>query len=195
MTSSTTGSFWHALIHNLPAKTKTVLIAVSIAIITILIIFVFAAILYLVIQGNRDINFGPEGFKSTRSETTLERNCRTAREGGNAWSQSISNEILTLESQEAMKDHDLSETRSKCLAAVANTAHPPNEFRCHTEDSTSNGGSFAHTFPRNDHEVVLENIAQEKYQIELKIEAKEQERRQLQQQFNQRCLGTESHVP
>lgn len=190
MTSNITGSFWHALLHDWP-------LAARIAFVATMTIAAFAAtflVLSLVMQGSRDIEFGLKGIKSTRSETTLERNCRMAREGGNAWNQSISNEILALESQKATKDHDLSETRSKCLAAVANIAHSPNESRCHTEISRSNRMGFFFAHPKNDHETVLNSIAEEKYEIELKIVAKEQERRQLQQQFNQRCLGAEDHA-
>ncbi len=191
MNSGNIGSFWHELFRGVPLSIRiTLVLIISFAALSIVFLVPF-----LILERQEDIEIGLKGFKATRPETTLEKNCRMATQEASVWSQSINSEILALESQVSIKDHDLSETRQKCLATLTNITRTQNESRCRTE--VSQFGRLVTTFavPRGDYETELTNIAEERNALQLRIAAKEQERAQWRQRLNQRCLGTEAHEP
>lgn len=192
MTSTNTGSSWHAFFHDWPLAIRVTFAAIILVAVLSVIFLTF----FLTIEGGRDIEIGPAGIKFLRSETNLEKNCRVASQELSSWNQNISSEILALEAQVATKDHDFSETRQRCLSAPANT--PQSKFdssRCRTEVDESNGLMASFANPRNDYETELNNIARERNSLKLRIAAEKQERAQRQQRLDQRCLGDENHVP
>ena len=165
------------------------------------VIAVLCLVSFLIIEQGEDISISITGFTATRPETPLEKNCRLATQQTSALDQEISNEIIALEFQVAAKDRELSDTRSKCLAAQAKKTPAPDidgipshhfqtpQSACRTEISTSNefGSSFAH--PIGDYETALTDAAQDRYELKSKISEKEKFRTQQQQRLDQLCFG------
>ena len=129
---------------------------------------------------NKEVQIGLTGFKATRPETTLEKNCRMASQEASARDQSFNSEILALQAQVAIKDHDLAEVRRKCLAQ-----RPPE----HTDSSRCNTEVEPFLIGPGGYESVLTTIAQEKQAPQSRIVAKEKERAQWQQRLDQRCVA------
>ena len=75
---------------------------------------------------------------------------------------------------------------------IAPKPNSANEFRCGTETTQSTGAYMIVANPRGDYETALNNTAEERQALELRIKAKEQERAQWQQRLDQRCLGDRS---
>jgi hypothetical protein len=146
------------------------------------VVIAFAFVAFLLVEQGQDIEIGPSGFKATRPETPLEKNCRLESQQLSALDQEISEEIIALEEQVAAKDHELSETRAKCLAAQGKADHtPPDLFtvpsrpgqsRCRTEITVSNEMGSTYALPRGDFETALTSAAQERDTIQSKIAAK-----------------------
>lgn len=88
-----------------------------------------------------------------------------------------------------IKDHDLSETRQKCLAAQPTSRDPYNSSLCKTEISQSNGSSTYFARPQGNYETELTSIAGEIAGLKSKIAAKEKDRTQWQELLGQRCFG------
>src|SRR6516165_2759175 len=96
-----------------------------------------------------DVEIGLKGFKATRPETTLEKNCRMASQEASARDQSFNSEILALHAQIAIKDHELAEIRQKCVAAQLSETQigarhrwiGPNGSSCNTETNTVSSDS------------------------------------------------------
>lgn len=192
MASNNTDSSWHVFFHDWPLVSKVILASIVI----LAIIAVISLTFFLVIAGGRDIEMGPAGVKFLRSETTLEKNCRVAGQELSLWNQGINSEILALEAQVAIKDHDFSETRQKCLSAPANM--PRSKFDssgCHTEVTVSDRMMTSFANPRNDYETELNSIAVERNALRLQIEAQKLDRGQRQQRYDQQCLGAKDHAP
>lgn len=187
MDSNSTGGFWHEYFRSWPLSTKIGL-GIIIAIAVVLLLF-------FTVESGRDIEIGPSSIIIKRSETKLERSCRLEIQKLSLSDQNTNSEIIALEAQVATKDHELSETRQRCLAAPANTPHFKNESRCRTQINEFD--SFVTTFAdsRNDYETEVNSIAEERKTLKSKIAAKEQEREQRQQRLSQRCFGTEGHAP
>jgi hypothetical protein len=187
MASNETGSAWHEFIHGWPLVVRIIVGLIGV----FAVLFVVFLVAFLIIEQQEDVEVGLSGFKATRPETALEKNCRLQSQQVSSLAQQISNEIQTLEAQVATKDHELAETRAKCLAEYAKVPQPTNyQSRCRTEISTSNGGLTTYAIPRGDFETILTTTAQDRDDIESKISAKERLRTQLQQHFEQLCLRT-----
>jgi hypothetical protein len=162
-----------------------------------LIVCVGAFVSFLIINKGMEVEIGPKGFKATRPETMLEKNCRMAAQEASARDQSFNSDILALQAQIAIKDHELAEMRQKCVAAQQSetqigTRHRWsgwNGSRCHTETTQSNG--FGTTY-EGDYETALNSIADERQALEARILAKERERAQWRQRLDLRCLGAEA---
>lgn len=187
MARSNTNSAWHELIRDWPLLLRVILgiTAVFVVLLTILLVA------FLIIERQEDVEVGPSGFKATRPETALEKNCRLQSQQVSSQTQQISNEIETLEAQVSAKDHELAETRAKCLAEYAKVLQPKNyQSLCRTEISTSNNFQSFYANPRGDYETALTTAAQDRDNIENRITAKERLRTQLQQHFEQVCLRT-----
>ena len=128
-----------------------------------------------------------------RPETPHERNCRLAAEEVKPWFQNVNGEILAIKSQVATKDRELSEVRQKCIAAhptkpMTKTEAWPQSL-CKTETSGKSGSMIYFANPEGDYETALTSIASERRDLQSRIEAKEKERTQRQQSWDQRCLG------
>src|SRR5215472_8082353 len=175
MTNNNIGGVW-GFIRDLPQWTK-----ITLAILSILLLsyFVFG-VSFLIIKRDMEVQIGPTGFKAMRPETTFEKNCRMASQEASARDQSFNSEILALQAQVAIKDHDLGEIRQKCLAARAG---------CRTETTHSTGAAIFFANPRGDYEIALNNTAEEREALVSRIKAKEEERAQWQHQLDQRCLS------
>ena len=179
-------SFWHEFFREWPLWSRVGLGIISVMI----VLFIVFGVSFLVVERQEDIEISVRGFKAKRPETTLEKNCRMASQESSAWDESINREILALQAQVAIKDHDLSEIRQKCLTTLPNADRLQTESRCRTEISQSDGRTMA-TFanPRGDYETELTSTAEERQALESKIAAKEQERAQWRRQLEQRCLA------
>ena len=194
MSSENTGSFWQTLIHDWPLLLRFFFALIAFSVVLAIVI----VISFLIVEGNRDIEIGITGIKSKRSETVLERNCRNSSEMLSLWNQNINSEILALEQQVSIKDHDLSEVRQKCLTVSAEKAHTNNKNLCRTENfdhANSNKIMGFSITPQNEYETELGNIAWEREILKLKIADNMQERRQRQQRFENQCLKIESNTP
>jgi hypothetical protein len=145
--------------------------------------YVVFGVSFLLIKRDMDVQISLTGFKATRPETTFEKNCRMASQEASARDQSFNSEILALQAQVAIKDHDLGDIRQKCLAARAG---------CKTETTHSTGAFATFANPHGDYEMALNNTAKERKALQSRIEAKEQERAQWQQRLDQRCLRAEA---
>ena len=185
-----TGNFWHEFFRGWPLWLR---ISLVVAAFLIVAFAVFSAI-FLAVERQEDIEIGLRGFKATRPETTLEKNCRIAGQEASARDKSFNSEILSLQAQVAIKDHDLSETRQKCLA-LASVNRAQSESRCRTEISQSNGWVSTFANPHGDYETELTGIAEERYSLQAKIAAMEQERAQWRQRLDAQCLGIGIHEP
>ncbi len=146
---------------------------------------------FLIVERGKDVQIGP--FKATRPETPHERNCRLAAEEVKPWFQNVNGEILAIELQVATKDRELSEVRQKCIAAhptkpMTKTEAWPQSL-CKTETSGKSGSMIYFANPEGDYETALTSIASERRDLQSRIEAKEKERTQRQQSWDQRCLG------
>jgi len=178
MANNNTGGAW-GLIRALPQWMQ-----ITLAIFAMLFIgYIVFGVSFLIIKRDMEVEIWLTGFKATRPETTLEKNCRMASQEASARDQSFNSEILALQAQVAIKDHDLGEIRQKCLAARAG---------CRTQTTHSTGADMVFANPRGDYETALNSIAEERQALGSRIAAKEQERAQWQQRLDQRCLGAEA---
>ena len=124
MANDNTGSAWHELFLGRPLCLKITVELLGF----VLLCFVVFGVSFLIINRNMEVQIGLTGFKATRPDTTLEKNCRTASQEASARDQSFNSEILALQAQVAIKDHDLADIRQKCLAARANENRTQTEF-------------------------------------------------------------------
>jgi hypothetical protein len=175
MANDNTGSAWQFFI-GLPLWLKSTVALVGMG----LLCFVVFGVSFLIINRNMEVQIGLTGFTATRPETTLEKNCRMASQEASARDQSFNSEILALQAQVAIKDHDLSEIRQKCLA------EPPPK---HTDSSRCNTEIHPFAIGSGGYESVLTTIAQERQDLESRIVAKEKERARWQQRLDQRCVA------
>jgi hypothetical protein len=165
-----------------------------------LFVCVGAFVAFLIIIKGMEVEIGRKGFKATRPDTTLEKNCRMASQEASARDQSFNSELLALQAQKAIKDHELAEMRQKCVAAQSSETQIGarhrwsgwNGSRCNTETTVSSGFSITYATPEGDYETALNAIAEERQALEVRILAKEHERAQWQQRLDRRCLGAEA---
>ena len=145
---------------------------------------------FLIVERGKDVQIGP--FKATRPETPHERNCRLAAEEVKPWFQNVNGEILAIESQVATKSRTL---RGASEVHCSASHHANDQDRawpqslCKTETSGKSGSMIYFAIPEGDYETALTSIASERRDLQSRIEAKEKERTQRQQSWDQRCLG------
>jgi hypothetical protein len=93
-----TDSVWHELLVGWPLWLRIAVVLFGF----VLLCFVIFGVSFLIIKRNMDVEIGLKGFKATRPETTLEKNCHMASQEASARDQSFNSEILALQ---ALRPH------------------------------------------------------------------------------------------
>jgi hypothetical protein len=147
---------------------------------------------FLIIGRNMDVEFGLKGFKATRPETTLEKNCRSESEAFAAFDQGLISNIGALNDRMSILVRDMDEIRKKCLAEVqaktgpfmepAGVAARRDHLECHTPD-----GSFLNFNPNGRYGLVLGELSGQQQDIRSQIAGLQEQRRQAHQHLIEMC--------
>jgi len=99
------------LIRPLPLSMKITVLFIGI----LLACFGVFGVSFLIINRNMEVEIGLNGFKATRPETTLEKNCRSESQAFVSFDQGLNSNIGALNDHMSILVRDMDEIRKKAL--------------------------------------------------------------------------------
>jgi hypothetical protein len=152
--------------------------------------FVVLGVAFLIINRSMDVEIGLKGFKATRPETTLEKNCRSESQAFAEFDQGLNSNIGALNDRMSIVVRDMDEIRKKCLAEVqaktgpfmepAGVAARRDQLECHTPE----GRNFN---PNGRYGLVLGELSDQQQEIRSQIAALQKQRQQAHQYLIEMC--------
>ena len=174
------------LIRPLPLSMKITVLFIGI----LLACFGVFGVSFLIINRNMEVEIGLNGFKATRPETTLEKNCRSESQAFVSFDQGLNSNIGALNDHMSILVRDMDEIRKKCLAEIQAKTGPFSEpesvaarramLECHTPE----GLDFN---PSGRYGLVLRELSDQQQDIRSQIAALQEQRRQAHQHMIQLC--------